>query len=228
MIERRRARMKSSWHQPRKSGRALAIARGTISRNRVNGVWFTSMKSMAEVLSDSNSAQVGDGTAIGCWWRLPRTRAQRRCIEGRCRVTAWWLRVRRRAFNPIAKVSDFQIQASAMHLGLRHRPDAHGSCGDLGGPSTALTLGEVLTRECQTLSPMTSACRARKLLPSSLNDSKPGGAGLFLVDPEPPAIHPRIFASRSSNGAPPSQRSRPGRRSRSRRRARRHRKRPSI
>jgi len=101
--------------------RALAIARGDYKpKPGEPKVWFTSMKSVAEVLSDSNRAllKVIRETEPQSVAELAKVTGRQRSnlsrtLKTMSRYGLVDLRREKKNVRPIAKVSDFQIQASA-------------------------------------------------------------------------------------------------------------------
>jgi predicted transcriptional regulator len=101
--------------------RALAIARGDYKpKPSEPKVWFTSMKSVAEVLSDSNRAllRVIRETEPQSVAELAKATGRQRSnlsrtLKTMSRYGLVDLRRENRTLRPIVKASDFQIQASA-------------------------------------------------------------------------------------------------------------------
>jgi predicted transcriptional regulator len=101
--------------------RALAIARGDYKpKPGEPKVWFTSMKSVAEVLSDANRAllKVIRETEPQSVAELAKVTGRQRSnlsrtLKTMSRYGLVDLRREKKNVRPIAKVSDFQIQASA-------------------------------------------------------------------------------------------------------------------
>jgi len=101
--------------------RALAIARGDYKpKPGEPKVWFTSMKSVAEVLSDSNRAllKVIRETEPQSVAELAKATGRQRSnlsrtLKTMSRYGLVDLRREKKSIRPIVKASDFQIQASA-------------------------------------------------------------------------------------------------------------------
>jgi len=101
--------------------RASAIARGDYKpKPGEPKVWFTSMKSVAEVLSDSNRAllKIIRETEPQSVAELAKVTGRQRSnlsrtLKTMSRYGLVDLRREKKNVRPIAKVSDFQIQASA-------------------------------------------------------------------------------------------------------------------
>jgi len=101
--------------------RALAIARGDYKpKPGEPKVWFTSMKSVAEVLSDSNRAllKVIRETEPQSVAELAKVTGRQRSnlsrtLKTMSRYGLVDLKREKKNVRPIAKASDFQIQASA-------------------------------------------------------------------------------------------------------------------
>ena len=101
--------------------RALAIARGDYKpKPGEPKVWFTSMKSVAEVLSDSNRAllKIIRETEPQSVAELAKATGRQRSnlsrtLKTMSRYGLVDLRREKKNVRPVATVSDFQIQASA-------------------------------------------------------------------------------------------------------------------
>lgn len=101
--------------------RALAIARGEYKpKPGEPKVWFTSMKSVAEILSDSNRAllkvirETEPESVAALAKKTGRQRSNlSRTLKTMSRYGLVDLKRENRQVRPIVKASDFQIQASA-------------------------------------------------------------------------------------------------------------------
>lgn len=101
--------------------RALAIARGEYKpKSGEPRIWFTSMKSVAEVLSDSNRAllkvirETGPESVAELAKQTGRQRSNlSRTLKTMSRYGLVDLKRENRHVRPVVKASDFEIQASA-------------------------------------------------------------------------------------------------------------------